>query len=82
MGLFDFFKRRITETINSSLTAIGSQEVYTHIDTGKAITEGYNGNSAVYSIVSKDANKFASIPTYLFKANDEAGTKIENDLSK
>lgn len=82
MGLFDFFKRRITETINSSLTAIGSQEVYTHIDTEKAITEGYNGNSAVYSIVSKDANKFASIPTYLFKANDEAGTKIENDLSK
>jgi HK97 family phage portal protein len=67
----------------SSLTtiSIGNPEVFVHIDTEKAIDEGYNGNTAVYSILNKDAQKFASIPTYLYKRNDDNETKIENELS-
>ena len=61
---------------------IGNPEVYTPINTEKAISEGYNANAAVYSIVRKDAMKFGSIPTYLFKANDDSGERIENELSK
>jgi HK97 family phage portal protein len=84
MALFDFLKRKVQNTINSSLKtiAIGNSEVFVHIDTDKAIEQGYNGNTAVYSIINKDAKKFASVPSYLYKANSEDGETIENDLSK
>ena len=56
----------------------GNREVYTPVDSEKALTEGYLKNTAVYSIVMKDAQKFASIPRYLTSGEDE----IENDLTK
>lgn len=35
-----------------------------------AIQKGFNTNAAVYSIIMKDAKKFASIPRYLYNAKD------------
>lgn len=51
-----------------------TKEVIIDIKADTAISEGFCGNTAVYSIVMKDANKFASIPRYLLdvKALDKA----------
>lgn len=46
--------------------AISSPEVYSDIDSDKAVKQGYNANTAVYSIVTKDAKKFASVPWYVY----------------
>ncbi len=47
---------------------IGVREVLPDIDAEKAVTEGYNANDAVYSIIKTDAEKFASIPRYVADA--------------
>lgn len=47
---------------------IGTREVMPDINAESAITQGYNANSAVYSIVKRDAEKFASIPRYVADA--------------
>ena len=76
---------------------LGSPEVYAAITAEKAIENGFNKNTAVYSIVMKDAEKFASIPRYVYdKAKYEEKTGkpfkyevkamakkpyLENDLS-
>lgn len=73
---------RGTPVSSLTVTTIGNQEVYVPIDTDKAISEGYNGNTAVYSIVGKDARKFASVPVHLYKVNSEEEERLDNDLSK
>lgn len=45
---------------------LSTPEVYAEIDEEKAITHGYNDNTAVYAVVSKDIKKFASLPRYLY----------------
>lgn len=45
---------------------LSTPEVYAEIDQEKAIERGFNANTAVYSIVSKDIKKFASLPRYLY----------------
>ena len=47
---------------------VGTREVLPDINAEKAITEGYNANAAVYSIIKTDAEKFASIPRYVADA--------------
>lgn len=47
---------------------VGTREVLPDINAEKAITDGYNANSAVYSIIKADAEKFASIPRYVADA--------------
>lgn len=47
---------------------IGVREVLPDINSEKAVTEGYNANDAVYSIIKTDAEKFASIPRYVADA--------------
>lgn len=56
---------------------IGVREVLPDINAEKAITDGYNGNSAVYSIIKADAEKFASIPRYVADAK-----KLEEKRAK
>jgi HK97 family phage portal protein len=50
----------------SLLMNVGDREVVTDITATTAITQGFNGNTAVYSIIKKDANKFASIPRFVY----------------
>jgi len=89
MAVFGGIRRQISNWLGvnrvSSLTSyftIGNSAVYVHIDTTKAIEEGYNGNTAVYSIVNTDAEKFASIPAYVYSKGDKDKVPMENDLSK
>lgn len=56
---------------------IGTREVLPDINAEKAVTDGYNANAAVYSIVKTDAEKFASIPRYVADAK-----KLEEKRSK
>lgn len=62
--------RLIGRPLSSNVRAfsVSTPEVYSVIDSEKAITEGFNSNAAVYSIVSKDIKKFASLPRYLYDA--------------
>lgn len=68
----------ITRTIQTYLQSVGVAEVYIDIDAIKAITEGFNKNAAVYSIVMKFAQKFGNIPRYVYDAaaKQEKGKKI------
>lgn len=60
----------------TSVWGVGSQEIYSPIEQETAITKGFNSNTAVYSIVKKDAKKFGSIERYLENKADE--TPIES----
>jgi len=46
----------------------GTREVVADIDADKAIEMGFNANAIVYAMVKDDAEKFASIPRYVFDA--------------
>lgn len=81
--MFDFLRRKIGKGLTTKAITIGTNEVYTSIDTETAISEGYNANTAVFSILSKDAQKFAAIPQYLIKeTEDDVKEKVDNELFK
>jgi hypothetical protein len=54
MRLLSFLNRKIRQA-SSLIFKMGAMEVYSPIDNQKAIDEGYNANTAVYSIVMLDA---------------------------
>ena len=71
---------RNQQTASVRVFTTGTTEVYPSIDSTTAIDKGFNGNSAVYSIVKKDAKKFGSIPRYL-EGPDEMEIE-EGDLAE
>ena len=76
----NFFSNNVRTTLLRIFTT-GTTEVYPDINSTTAITKGFNGNAAVYSIVKKDAKKFGSIPRYL-QTLDEEEFEGENDFTK
>ena len=92
MGLLNWFPQftgYAKSSLNTLIAMIGEQVVYTPINQEKAITLGFKGNTAVYSIVMKDATKFGSIPRYVYdakkkeeKAYNDNEYVLTNDLSK
>lgn len=50
----------------------GTREVMPDIDERQAIELGYKANAAFFSIIDKDAKKFASIPRYVYDAKSMA----------
>lgn len=62
---------------SSLIRDIGGQAVYSDINNDRAVTRGFNTNTAVYSIAMKDAKKFASITRYVYDKN-----KIEQKANK
>lgn len=50
----------------SSLITIGGLDNFPSIDGKNAIDKGFNANTAVYSIVMRDAEKFGTIPRYVY----------------
>lgn len=50
----------------SRVFTFSAPEVYPDINTKTAIDKGFNSNTAVYSIVMKDAAKFGSIPRFVY----------------
>lgn len=74
MALLDGIKKFLGMQINSALSTtlnnyqfinLSNMEIYPEINIQRAIDLGFEGNSAVYSIVSKSAKKFAAIPRYV-----------------
>lgn len=62
---------------------IGTTDVvYVDIDTDNAIDKGFNSNTAVYSVVSKAARKFASIPRYVYDTKGQKLDKPAKELAK
>ncbi len=72
---------------SSLIWNVGTKEVYADVNAENAITDGFNDNTAVYSIVMKDAQKFGAIPRYLYDASKmeekayNEGAVLENELS-
>jgi HK97 family phage portal protein len=59
------------------LMSVHNLEVVPHIGVESAISEGFNGNTAWYTITKKDANKFASFPMYVMDVkNFEKAKKL------
>jgi len=52
----------------TSVFSVSTPEVYATLDSRTAIDKGFADNTAVYSIVMKDADKFGSIPRYVYDA--------------
>jgi hypothetical protein len=52
----------------SSIFSFSTPEVYTNHDNLTSIPQGFNASTAVYSIVMKDADKFGSIPRFVYDA--------------
>lgn len=71
------------KTALTNLIAIGGRgSTSPDINQDNAIERGYCGNGVVYSVVSKDSRKFASIPRYVYsKTKGKKKGKIENSLS-
>jgi HK97 family phage portal protein len=64
---------------------IGTREVYPDINATTAITEGFEGNTAVYAIIKRDAKKFAAIPRYLYSATttqEKAGLYVRGKFGE
>src|SRR5574337_707173 len=77
--------RNMFGTRGSLLLPVYTPEVYADVTAINALEKGFNDNTAVYSIVMKDAEKFASIPRYVYSASDQeekADKIIDNKLSK
>ncbi len=83
--MLNYLGRQFSKAKNvfTNMLMIGGQPlVYPDIDQEAAIKKGYEGNGVVYSIISKDARKFASIPRYIYKkTKDNKRESVENDLS-
>lgn len=61
----------------------GTREVMPDMNQERAIQFGFNANAAVYAIVNDDADKFASIPRYVYEAKsmiDKAASKLPSHL--
>lgn len=71
-------------TSGTRVFGLTSPEVYADIDLSNAIEKGFDANVAVYSIVTRDAKKFGSIPRYLYEVDrkEEKANKpvVNNDL--
>lgn len=70
-----FFSRQRTSLVKIFTT--GTTEVYPDISATNAIVRGFNSNTAVYSIVKKDAKKFGSIPRYVEPKGNEGKSELE-----
>jgi len=51
-------------------------EVWPDIDKRLSIEEGYADNTALFSIVNHDAEKFASIPRYIYNADSKISDRV------
>lgn len=64
---------------------VGSQEIFPILGTEEAIRKGYARNSAIFTIINKDAAKFAMVPRYVYdlKAKEsEKGTLVKMSTGK
>lgn len=65
-------------SVNSKVFTVTSPEVYSKIDNTNAIEKGFNNNTAVYTVVMKDAKKFGTIPRFVYdsKLKEEKAARV------
>src|SRR5690349_14779135 len=83
MRLGSYLKGGKTLSSGSRVFSFSTPEVYGYIDSQNVIHDGFDHNVAVYSIVTRDAKKFGSIPRYLYRADkkeEKAEVVTGNDL--
>lgn len=72
MGLIDSIRQVFRRTnSNFRVSIVNNREVLTPMDNTTAISDGFSASAAVYSIVSRDADKFGMIPRYVYKASSK-----------
>lgn len=62
-------EKKVLGSLYSEAWMYGAAEVYGQINTATAV-DAFSSNTAVYSIVMKDADKFGSIPRYVYTASE------------
>jgi HK97 family phage portal protein len=55
--------------VGSRVFPLSTPESFATMDSQRAVSEGFSGNTSIYSIVMEDAQKFGSIPFYVYDAN-------------
>lgn len=66
--VLSWFRGLFGKARNLVLWQFGTREVLSDIDQTRAIQMGFNANAMVYAIIKDTADKFASIPRYLYDA--------------
>lgn len=77
MGLIDWLTRRVTQNISTTNMIVGGAPIYPDPLSITWVEDGYCGNTAIYTIVSHSAKKFANIPRLSYKP--ETGAKACKD---
>ena len=70
-----FFQRQRTSLVK--IFTAGTTEVYPDLNATNAINRGFNYNTAVYSIIKKDAKKFGSLERYVEAKSNEDKSESE-----
>ena len=70
-----FFQRQRTSLVK--IFTAGTTEVYPDLNATNAINRGFNYNTAVYSIIKKDAKKFGSLARYVEAKSNEDKSESE-----
>jgi len=63
-------------------TLIGGPAIYPNPNAERFINQGYCGNGSIYTLVSRAARKFGSIPRYVYKITDTRAEKSLKALMK
>lgn len=65
---------------NTRVISLATPEVFSPLDSTRAINDGFSSNISVYSIVKKDAKKFGSVPIYVYDAAKKEEKAIRHPL--
>ncbi len=68
-------------SLYSNFYYYGAQEVWSVFNLTNAVEKWFSYNTAVYSITMKDADKFASIPRYVYSKSEREEKSI-NELQE
>lgn len=85
MGLFDIFrKKELNKPIDPGFTLEWKANGWAIYPTDQKsfIVNGFKGNATIHSIISKCAEKFASVPFYLYKVKDQQKAKAYNNYTR
>lgn len=85
MGIFDIFrKKELGRPIDPGFVLEWRQYGWAVYPTNQKsfITNGYKGNATIHSIISKCADKFASVPFYLYRVRDAKKAKHYARITK
>ena len=84
MNIFQsLFKRKAASVIDPGFTLAWAANGWAIYPTNQKnyIQKGFKGNGTVYSVISKMASKFSTVPFYLYKVKNEQAAKRYNSIT-